>query len=102
MRAGRRNRLREREDGSGSAVLLLVAGILISGTVPLPAQEIEVGENVWMSTARSDRAHFEIRVAAHPSDPDVLLGAGMAWSDSAIKYDVAAYRSKSMSVTGRT
>lgn len=93
MRARRRNRFGRHDEGSGARTLLLLGVLLISGTLPLSAQEIEVGTNVRVSSEKPDRAHFEMRVAAHPTDPDVLLGAGMAWSDSAGKYDVIAYRS---------
>jgi len=70
-----------------------VAVAWLSSTAgPLPGQEVRVAENVHVSEALSGRAHHELDLAAHPTDPDVLLGAGMAWSDSANRYDLVAYR----------
>jgi len=46
-----------------------------------------------VSTPDPDRAHFEVRIAAHPSDPDVLLAAGMAQAEGADRYGVLVYRS---------
>lgn len=92
MRAVRWNRCRDRGQQPGAATLFV--GLLLGAAVPLPAQEAEVGANVQVSDRKPDRAHFEVRVASHPTNPDVLLGAGMAWSDSAGKYDVVAYRSE--------
>lgn len=79
---------------SGGAFAARIAAVLL---LFLPgvatAQSVRVGENVRVSRAHPERAHYELRVAAHPTDPEVLLGAGMAWSDSAAEYDVIAYRS---------
>lgn len=72
------------------AAVTIAAVTIAAGTAA--AQEVSVGENVHVSSALPDRAHYELHVASHPSDPEVLLGAGMVWSDSANKYDLVAYR----------
>lgn len=94
MREPGRARLGRYDESSGPRTLVLLGALLISATLPLSAQETEVGANVQVSTGNPDLAHFEVRVASHPTDPDVLLGTGMAWSDSAGKYDVVTYRSE--------
>lgn len=94
MKDRSRVRREKNELASWGRTLVLLGALLISSTLPLSAQEIEIGANVQVSRGNPDRAHFEVRVASHPTDPDVLLGAGMAWSDSAGKYDVIAYRSE--------
>ena len=60
---------------------------------PLPAQETHVGPDRRVSTANPDLGHYEVRIAAHPSDPDVLLAASMVVSDTADRFDVRVYRS---------
>ena len=75
------------------AAALLAAGALLPGASPLTAQEVRVGEDRHVSSPNPDWGHYEVRVAAHPSDSDVLLAAGMAISDTADRYDVIAYRS---------
>ncbi len=72
--------------------LALALPALATGPTPVEAQEPQPGENVRISEAEPGRAHYEVRVAAHPSDPDVLLAAGMVWDDSIERYDVLAYR----------
>lgn len=69
--------------------VLAVAGL----PLPLAAQQITVGENVRVSTDNGDRPHYELHLAAHPSEPGVLLGAGMSWIGDENKYAVVAYRS---------
>lgn len=59
---------------------------------PAPT-EISVGKNVQVSAANGGQAHFELDASAHPSDPGVLLGAGMMWSRPGGKYNVVVYRS---------
>lgn len=46
-----------------------------------------------MSAPNSDWGHYEVRIAAHPTDPDVLLAASMVIPDSADQFDVIVYRS---------
>lgn len=72
----------------------LTAGLLLAGAFasPAPAQQVTVGENVRVSADRPDQPHYELHLAAHPDDPDVLLGAGMAWRPEENRYDVVAYR----------
>lgn len=72
----------------GTACLLLA-----TASAPAGGQDITVGENVRVSGERPDQPHYELHLAAHPTDPDVLLGAGMAWRAEENKYDVVAYRS---------
>lgn len=71
----------------------IAAVLLIAGTRPLAAQEVHVGEDRQVSVPNSEWGHYEVRVAAHPSDPDVLLAAGMVVPDSADQFDVIVYRS---------
>jgi hypothetical protein len=73
---------------AASAVLLLLAG-----AGPLPGQEIEVGPDRQVSAPNPERGHYEVRIAAHPDDPDVLLAASMVMSDTVDRYDVRVYRS---------
>jgi hypothetical protein len=73
-------------------VLALALTIPALGPAPADGQEPRPGENVRISEAEPGRAHYEVRVAAHPSDPDAMLAAGMVWDDSAERYDVLAYR----------
>lgn len=60
--------------------------------VPAPT-EIGVGKNVQVSAANGSQAHFELDASAHPSEPGVLLGAGMRWAGPGEKYNVVVYRS---------
>lgn len=73
-------------------VLALALTVSALGPTPASAQDPRPGENVRISEAEPGRAHYEVRVAAHPSDPNTLLAAGMIWDDSAEHYDVLAYR----------
>ena len=74
---------------------------LLAGTAPLPAQEIRVGPDRQVSAANPDRDHYEVRIAAHPEDPEVLLAASMAVSDTADRFDVLVYRSSDGGETWR-
>lgn len=60
---------------------------------PPRTPKIRIGQNVHVSSAHGNRAHFELSLAAHPTKPDVLLGAGMVWSPSENRYEIIAYRS---------
>lgn len=57
------------------------------------APKVSVGENVQVSSANKKRPHYELDLVSHPTDPKVLLGAGMVWTDAEDKYDVVVYRS---------
>lgn len=78
---------------SATAAVLFAVGVLLASASPLSSQDVRVGENRQVSSPNPGRAHYELRIAAHPTDPGVLLAAGMARSDSSDEYDILAYRS---------
>lgn len=70
----------------------LAALLIVAGT-PALAQVITVEPNVRVSRAHSDRAHYEIHMAADPTDAARLLGGTMVWDDQEGIYGVVAYGS---------
>ena len=53
--------------------------------------EIVVGPNVQVSTAKKNRPHTEVWVAANPRDPNHLLGCSIVLSQSPYKGSTIAY-----------
>ena len=78
---------------TGIVAACAAAAMLLAGAGPLPAQEIRVGPDRQVSAANPDRAHYEVRIAAHPEDPEELLAASMVVSDTADRFDIRVYRS---------
>ena len=76
-----------------AARTVMVAVLLIGGTGPVAAQDVHVGEDRQISVPNSGWDHYEVRIAAHPTDPGVLLAAGMTMPDTADQFDVITYRS---------
>ena len=66
--------------------------LLICPSVGL-GQEIKVGENVHVSKANPERAHYEVHLSADPTDPSKLVGASMMWNKEDNKYEVVSYSS---------
>jgi hypothetical protein len=58
-----------------------------------------VGPNVAVSKCRASHSHFEVVIAAHPSDPNRLLAGAMKQAGRGDGIDVVAYHSSDGGVT---
>lgn len=92
-----------------AVLLLLLGGLLIipshlqvvaqEGSSPQispvqgPDDRIIIGSNVQVSKAFGEKSHAETYLAAHPRNPNILLGGSMVWSPEKNKYTVVAYGS---------
>ncbi|MBI1765868.1 MAG: exo-alpha-sialidase [Acidobacteria bacterium] len=63
-------------------VLFLLAGVWPSHVLRSSQNEISVGPNIQVSKDRADLAHWEVILAADPTDPQRLLAGSMLWYDS--------------------
>ncbi len=76
------------------AVAVTLPLALMLGAAPAAAQQqITVGKAVHVSRTFSQDLHTETQLAAHPSDPDVLLGCAMVFSAEKNRYETIAYGS---------
>jgi hypothetical protein len=75
-------------------VLFSIALELWSGATILTAQSIVVGPNVWVSSAMPRAGHYEVTLAADPTDPDLLIAGSMVWRTDKGVFHTAAYSSK--------
>ena len=87
-----------RDTGRGGSLRLLARSsfglILLVVPARTPAQaRVTVGENVRVSAANPARAHAEVLVAAHPSDPRRLLACAMMLDPASGQQSTLAYLS---------
>lgn len=70
------------------------ASLLIFAIQGASAQKIQVGDDVQVSAARSNLAHFEVQLSADPKNPDLLLGCSMAFTLGTDRAETVVYLSR--------
>lgn len=73
---------------------LCAANLLIFCAIQnAPAQKILIGEDVQVSSARPNLAHFETQLSADPENPNLLLGCSMAFTQGTDRAETVVYLS---------